>query len=156
MKIILITLFILLTHISVVNAANTLPAYSTIYDENRDSFKDSLLAIKLAKETNKNVLMIVGGNWCSFCKKMDTFIKESPKVTEKLYNDFVVLKINYSEEYKNDEFLKLLPPILSYPHIYISTSSGKMIFSNNTLNLQENAYHIEKKWLEFLKQWEPK
>ncbi|AOW77898.1 hypothetical protein A3Q34_14220 [Colwellia sp. PAMC 20917] len=156
MKIILITLFFLLTHITAVNAVNVLPTYSTVYDESRDSFKDSLSAIKVAKETNKNVLMIVGGNWCSFCKKMDDFIKDSPKVAEKLYNNFVVLKINYSDEYKNDEFLKHLPPISSYPHIYISTSSGKMVFSNNTLNLQENSYHTEKKWLDFIEHWQPK
>ena len=69
----MITVFasvILITPALAVTAAH-LPKYSKVYDEKSDPGKDANAAIKLAQETQRNVLIEIGGNCCSWCKKMD-------------------------------------------------------------------------------------
>ena len=58
----------------------TLPLYSQVYSEQRDPFKDAIAAITLAKETNRNVLIEIGGTWCTWCHKMDAFLAKNPEV----------------------------------------------------------------------------
>ncbi len=131
-----------------------LPLYSTLYDEQRDPFKDAVAAIHLAKETNRNVLIEIGGNWCTWCHKMDTFLADNPEVYRELHNKFVLLKINVSDTNENTSFMSSLPPVLGYPHMYVSTSTGKMILSKDTAELQENGEYSKKQWLAFIKQWQ--
>lgn len=50
--------------------------------------------MKLAKQTNKKVLIDVYTDWCSWCKKMDASTYTDAKVTEYLNKNFVVIKLN--------------------------------------------------------------
>ncbi|MFT6207770.1 MAG: thioredoxin-related protein [Colwellia sp.] len=60
--------FLLITPALAINA-DDLPKYSKVYDEKSDPFKDANAAIKLAQKTQRNVLIEIGGNLCSWCKK---------------------------------------------------------------------------------------
>lgn len=133
----------------------SLPVYSTQYDDKRDPFKDAMAAIKLAQETNRNVLIEIGGNWCTWCHKMDAFLEKNPSVYQALHNNFVVLKINVSDSNENEAFMKSLPPVLGYPHMYVSTGTGKMVLSKDTAELQEDGNYSSTKWLEFIEKWQP-
>jgi len=132
-----------------------LPAYSTRYDDQRDPFKDALDAIKLALESQRNVLIEIGGNWCTWCHKMDAFLEQNPDVYQALHANFVVLKINVSDSNENEKFMQVLPPVLGYPHMYVSTAQGKMILSKDTAELQENGRYSAERWLEFINKWQP-
>jgi thiol:disulfide interchange protein len=134
--------------------AEGLPKYSKVYDEKSDPFKDAGAAIKLAKETNRNVLIEIGGNWCGWCKKMDEFLLKNPEVYKKLHDEFVLLKISVSDTNENEAFMKSLPPVLGYPHMYVSTSSGKMILSKDTAELLEDEQYSKEQWLAFLNKWQ--
>ena len=132
----------------------TLPLYSQVYSEQRDPFKDAIAAITLAKETNRNVLIEIGGTWCTWCHKMDAFLAKNPEVYHQLHSNFVLLKISVSDVNENQAFMKSLPPVLGYPHMYVSTSAGKMILSKDTAELQENGKYSIKRWLTFIKDWQ--
>jgi thioredoxin-related protein len=134
--------------------ARDLPAYSKIYDESRDPFKDASAAIALANKSKRNVLIEVGGTWCTWCTRMDAFLEKNPDVYQALHSKFVLLKINVSDGNKNAEFMKALPPVLGYPHMYVSTSTGKMILSKDTAELQDDNGYSVKNWLEFLNKWQ--
>ncbi|NQZ88349.1 MAG: thioredoxin family protein [Colwellia sp.] len=152
----MITVFasvILITHALAVNADH-LPKYSKVYDEKSDPFKDANAAIKLAQETQRNVLIEIGGNWCSWCKKMDVFLAKNPEVYQKLHDEFVLLKVSVSDSNENEAFMKSLPPVLGYPHMYVSTSSGKMILSKDTAELLSGEQYSKKQWLAFLNKWQ--
>jgi len=152
----MITLFtplFLITPASAINA-DSLPKYSKVYDEKSDPFQDANAAIKLAKETQRNVLIEIGGNWCGWCKKMDAFLAKNPEIYKKLHDEFVLLKVSVSDSNENEAFMKSLPPVLGYPHMYISTSSGKMILSKDTAELLNGEEYSKKNWLAFLNKWQ--
>lgn len=152
------TIFIISVLLSTHSMAYTadLPLYSKVYDDKRDPFKDAVAAIALAKETNRNVLIEIGGNWCTWCHKMDAFLAKNPDVYKELHDKFVILKINVSDSNENEAFMKSLPPVLGYPHMYVSTSAGKMVLSKDTAELQEDGKYSRKQWLSFIEQWQVK
>jgi len=146
---------------SISGMANTynvdnLPLYSRIYDDKRDPFKDAVAAIELANETGRNVLIEIGGNWCTWCHKMDDFLLANPAVYQALHSKYVLLKVNVSDSNENEAFMKSLPPVLGYPHMYVSTNTGKMILSKDTAELldQERENYSRQAWLAFLNQWQ--
>ena len=153
MKAIITSLFLLLSSLTVVAAE--LPEYSRIYDDKRDPFQDAKAAISLAQQTNRNVLIEIGGNWCTWCHKMDAFLEKNPHVYQALHDEFVILKVNVSDSNENEAFMKGLPPVLGYPHMYVSTAQGKMVLSKDTAELQEQGDYSVKQWLNFIEQWKP-
>ena len=133
-----------------------LPEYSKVYDDQRNPFDDANAALALAKETNRNVLIEIGGNWCTWCHKMDAFLLKNPNVYQALHSKYVLLKISVSDTNENDDFMKALPPVLGYPHMYVSTASGKMLLSKDTAELQDSEGYSTEYWLDFLQQWQLK
>ena len=153
-----ISLSLFLSSIAMANTTSPvvmpiLPTYSKIYDEQRDPFKDATAALALAKETNRQVLIEIGGNWCSWCHKMDTFLAKNPDVYEALHSQYVLLKISVSDSNENSDFMKSLPPVLGYPHMYVSTAQGKMILSKDTAELLAGNNYSTSQWLNFLSDW---
>jgi len=138
------------------NLAEKLPRFSKVYDDQADPFKDAVSAIKLAQETRRNVLIEIGGNWCSWCHKMDAFLEQNPDIYQMLHQKYVLLKINVSDSNENEAFMKSLPPVLGYPHMYISTATGKMVLSKDTAELLESGDYSREAWLTFLEQWQVK
>lgn len=139
-----------------VDYMSALPVYSKIYDDQRDPFADANAALALAKASNRQVLIEVGGNWCSWCKKMDTFLQKNPDVYQALHSQYVLLKINVSDSNENEAFMKSLPPVLGYPHMYVSNAQGKMLLSKDTAELLDKEEYSKTQWLTFLDEWSVK
>lgn len=125
------------------------------FDPQRNASQDLKLAITEAKMSNRNILLDVGGEWCIWCHKLDKFFDENPDLKEFLHKNFVVLKINYSPENKNEEFLASYPKIPGYPHFFVLDENGKFLHSQGTGELEEDDHHDKEKVFKFLKQWTP-
>jgi len=157
-SVLVISLSLFISSITAVNAASaietpSLPTYSKVYDDQRDPFKDATAALALAKETNRQVLIEIGGNWCSWCHKMDSFLTKNPEVYQALHSQYVLLKINVSDSNENNDFMESLPPVLGYPHMYVSTAQGKMLLSKDTAELLIDSNYSKTQWLNFLTKW---
>lgn len=153
-----ISLSLLLSSIASANTSSSvvtpnLPTYSKIYNDQRDPFKDAAAALTLANETDRQVLIEIGGNWCSWCHKMDAFLAKNPDVYKALHSQYVLLKISVSDSNENSDFMKSLPPVLGYPHMYVSTAQGKMILSKDTAELLAGNNYSKSQWLNFLSDW---
>ncbi len=85
--------------------------------------------------------------------KLDRFIATTPAVKELLYRNFVVLKINVSDENDNREFRQGLPVTFGYPHIFIADSKGSILYSKDTTQLLEQGSYSAARFIEFLRQW---
>ncbi len=156
--IIVISLSLLIHNVAIAKSAATftaenLPTYSKVYDDQRDPFADANAALALAKASNRQVLIEIGGNWCSWCKKMASFLDQNPEVYQTLHQQYVLLKVNVSDSNENSDFMKALPPVLGYPHMFVATAQGKMILSKDTAELLDNDDYSTIKWLSFLNEW---
>ena len=141
---------------SAIALENNLPLYSKVYDDKRDPFKDAQAAITLAQKTDRNVLIEIGGNWCTWCHKMDAFLEKNPTIYQALHDNYVLLKISVSDSNENEAFMKSLPPVQGYPHMYVSTSTGQMLLSKDTAELLHDLEYSAEYWLTFLRKWQVK
>jgi len=137
-------------------AAGSLPAYSVKYDPARDAFADGRAAIKLATQTQRRVLIEVGGEWCTWCHILDKFLNDNPDIKKQLHETFVLLKINVSEENDNKEFLSAFPKPLGYPHMYVSEKNGNVLWSKDTADFINNGKYDRKNFIAFFKRWKIK
>jgi thiol:disulfide interchange protein len=133
--------------------AEGLPAYSLGYDPARDPFSDGRAALQLARQTHRKVLIEVGGDWCSWCHVLDRFFNQHPSIKAKLYEGFVVLKVNVDDSNDNAEFLSAFPPALGYPHLYVTSNDGSILHSQDTAEFLQNGKYSQQRVLRFLEQW---
>ncbi len=126
------------------------------FDPARDPAKDLKVAIKEAKKSNKRILLDVGGEWCIWCHRVDSFFVANKDVNDFLHNNYIVVKVNYSKENKNEKFLSAYPKVTGYPHFFILDKKGKLLHSQNTGELEEGKGYSIEKMKNFLKQWAPK
>ncbi len=123
------------------------------YDPNRDPQKDLASAIEKAQQTGQHILLKVGGEWCSWCHYLEKFFKSHPRLEEELLKRFIVVKVNYSKENKNEAFLSQFPKIEGYPHFFVLDSNGKLLHSQNTAELEEGKGYSPEKMREFIEKW---
>jgi thioredoxin-related protein len=126
------------------------------FDPQRDSEKDLKDAVAQATKSHKRILLDVGGEWCSWCHKLDKFFQVNKDVSEFLHSKFVVVKINYSKENRNEKFLSKYPEVKGYPHLFVLDSNGKFLHSQDTGALESGDHHDHDKVFDFLKKWAPK
>ena len=127
----------------------------TTYDPKRDAAQDIQDSIKEAKRTNKRILLEVGGEWCGWCHTLDKFFDANLDLLRLRDNNFVTVKINFSEENQNKEVLSRYEPIAGYPHIFVLERDGKLLLSQNTNILESGKSYDLERLTVFLTNWAP-
>ncbi|GHH54843.1 thioredoxin family protein [[Pseudomonas] boreopolis] len=130
-------------------------ALSAGFDPARDPFADLETAKVEAKRGGKRILIDVGGEWCSWCHTLDEFIGGDAEIRGFRDENYVWLKVNYSEENENKPFLSQYPAIQGYPHLFVLDNDGKLLHSQFTAELEKGKGYDRKKFFDFLKQWAP-
>ena len=125
------------------------------YDPARNADEDIQAALREARRTNKRVLLEVGGLWCIWCRIMDEFFVKHPDLLAFREKNYVMVKVNMSEENKNEIVLARYPKINGYPHIFVLDSEGKLLHSQDTGLLEEGKGYNLDKFSSFLKEWSP-
>jgi thioredoxin-related protein len=125
------------------------------YDETRDPALDLETAVARARDEGKRILVEVGGEWCGWCKRLDLYIHDHPAISHGLEEGFLIVKVNFSREDENEEFLGQYPDIKGYPHIFVLESDGTLLHSQNTGDLEEGSSYNEEALLTFLNAWTP-
>jgi thioredoxin-related protein len=128
-----------------------------IYNPEANAKEDIELAIKQAINENKNIMLLIGGNWCPWCVRLHKFIDDNTSVDSLLTANYVVVDVNYSKENKNLKLLKELkfPQRFGFPVIVILNQKGEQIHTQNTVYLEEDKSYGVKKLSEFFKNWFP-
>jgi thiol:disulfide interchange protein len=127
-----------------------------VYDPKRSAADDLKATLAKAKAEDKHVLIQVGGDWCSWCHLMSKYFGENEKVAQALTKDYLIVKVNYSEENRNKEFLSQYPRISVYPHLFVLDADGKLLHSQGTAELEEGRSYNEGVVLTFLSKWATK
>jgi len=134
------------------------PAYVPVtkFDASRDAASDIEEAVKEAGRTGKRVLLDVGGDWCVWCRRLDSLFTSNRELANLLHENFVVVKVNWSKENKNETVLSRYPKIPGYPHLFVLDSNGKLLHSQDTGQLESGKRHDPDKVRAFLKRWAPR
>lgn len=136
--------------------SQSLPDYSQGYDEQRDPARDLAAATAKASTEGKKVLLLVGGEWCSWCQEMNHFLDQQPDLAGQLNRTFVVVKVNVSKQNKNESFLKGYPEYLGVPHFYVLDAKGKLLESFNTGLLEKGDSYDGEKFGKFIAFFQPR
>ena len=126
------------------------------FDPTRNSTADLQAAIAKAKKEKKRIILDIGGEWCGWCRLMDNYFVKNRSLSKLRNKNFVWVKVNFSEENENKEFLSTYPEIQGYPHLYVLEKDGTLLISKNTSELEDGKSYNLNKFTDFLKEWSPK
>ncbi|MEP6946196.1 MAG: thioredoxin family protein [Acidobacteriota bacterium] len=108
-----------------------------------------------AAKTGRRIIVDIGGEWCGWCIYLDKYFFQNPELAKIRDNNFVWIKVNFSEENENTAFLAPYPEPKGYPHLYVLDAGGKLIQSQDTSELvAPNGYDLAK-FTDFLERWSP-
>jgi thiol:disulfide interchange protein len=122
------------------------------FDPSRDAAADVRAAVGQARAQGKNVLVDVGGEWCIWCHILDKFIASHAPVKRLLDDNYVVVKVNWSPQNRNEAVLSQWPKIKGYPHLFVLDDKGQLLHSQDTSQLEAGRDYDEGKVLAFLRQ----
>lgn len=123
------------------------------YDPSRDPAADLKAAVTQAQKEHKRILLEVGGEWCPYCRLLNKTIHENQQLLSRLESNFVVLKINFSKDVKNESFLSQYPKIPSYPHIFVLDTDGKLLLSQTPDDFMKDDKYVPDLVLAFVEKW---
>ena len=126
-----------------------------LYDPEADPFADLEATVVVAEESGRRILLNVGGNWCGWCYTLDGYIKANDDVSELLEANFVVLKVNMSQDNDNEKFLSQYPRISGYPYWFALDSDGTFLHPQSTGALEDGRSYDKAKLMGFLKELGP-
>jgi thiol:disulfide interchange protein len=126
------------------------------YDKTRDPAADLAAAIPQAQREHKRILLEVGGEWCVYCRLLNKVVHEDERLVKRLADDFIVLKVNFSDDVKNETFLARYPSIPSYPHLFVLETDGTFLLSETPDSFMDKDKYVADKILAFLEKWAPK
>jgi uncharacterized protein YyaL (SSP411 family) len=152
-------------------AAKPAKAKAPLYDVNADAKQQIAAALAKAKKENRRVLIQWGGNWCSWCIKLDALMKSDPTLSKKLIYEYDVVHVDAGQP--NDKNLDLATSYGAdlkangFPFLTILDADGKPIANQETSSLEkkdangesilgEGMGHDPVKVLKFLKDHEAK
>ncbi len=127
----------------------------TKFDPTRDAARDIAAAVNEAGRSGKRVILDVGGDWCIWCRRLDQFFEQNIDVNEYMHANYIVVKVNWSEENKNEAVLASYPKIPGYPHLFVLDTKGNLLHSQDTGPLESGDHHDRDKIMEFLRRWAP-
>lgn len=124
-----------------------------LFDPTRNPFDDLIIAVDEAGKSSKRIILDVGGEWCIWCHRIDAFMNNTEEIKSLLDKKFIVLKVNFSKENKNEKFLSQYPTIEGYPHFFVLEKDGSLLHSQNTGELEKDKDYDKEKFLAFLNKW---
>ncbi|WP_324170887.1 thioredoxin family protein [Sulfurimonas sp.] len=88
-------------------------------------FRDYYSALKIAKEQNKPVMLVVVGDYCPWCKKFERKALKSPLIRKRVKQYFIPVVIDNKRDigkYPKEFHTKLLPTVY-----FINQNTGEKI-----------------------------
>jgi hypothetical protein len=79
------------------------------FDPTRDASRPSGRGHEVRGASGKNIVLDVGGEWCPWCVFMDKFFYMNPDIDKLREAMYVWVKVNFSKENENKEFLSVYP-----------------------------------------------
>jgi thioredoxin-related protein len=156
MKRIAITLicFFVLGTISAQNDPTSKPK---VYNPEADAKADIKAAVEKAGKEGKHVMLMIGGNWCSWCLRFNDKLTNNDTLKTAFEKNYVMYHLNYSKENFNEEALASLgyPQRFGFPVFVILDGKGNRIHTQSSGYLEQGKGYSTKEIVDFFNQWSP-
>ena len=128
-----------------------------LYNPSANVVKDVAAALLKAKKEKNNVLLQIGGNWCVWCYRLNSFIQTDSILKKLAADNNVLYHLNYSKENKNLDYLKKLgyPQRFGFLVLVVLDADGKQLHTQDTALLEKGNGYDEEKVKSFLRNWAP-
>lgn len=143
----------LFTLSSLISSAND---STKLYNPYADVAKDVAQALAKAKKEKKQVILQIGGNWCLWCYRFNSFVKTDSILKQLVNDNYIVYHLNYSKENKNLPYLKKLgyPQRFGFPVLVVlDGETGVPIHTQDGSLLQKGNGYDTGKVKSFLRNW---
>jgi thioredoxin-related protein len=118
-----------------------------IYNPEADAKADVKAAVAKAAAEGKHVFLQIGGNWCPWCVRFHNMVADDARLDSLVKANYVVVKVNFSKENNNHEFLATLgyPQRFGFPVFVILDEKGKVLHTQDSGYLEKDkGYDREK------------
>ena len=123
------------------------------YDPTRDPAQELAVAVEQAQKENKRILLVVGGEWCGWCHTLEHYVKNNADVQAAWSASFVTVKVNWSPENTNKEFLSRYPQVEAYPFFFVLEKDGGFLAAQRTGPLESGSTYSKEKMMAFILKW---
>ena len=125
-----------------------------LYREDANATQDISKAILRARNANKRVLLVFGGNWCIDCHVLDNAFHR-PRIAPLLDQGFVVVHVDVGRYTKNLNLAKKYQINLEkgVPAMAVLNSRGEFLYS--TSDFEKARVKTEDDLVSFLNAWMP-
>jgi thiol:disulfide interchange protein len=125
------------------------------YDPARNAVADIDGAIAEARKAGKRVILDIGGDWCPWCRTLDSFFQEHPDLLKLRDQNFITVPVYYGSGNKNKQALSLYSKVLGIPHFFVLDANGALLHSQHMVDLQTGGNYSPDKMKGFLIKWSP-
>src|SRR5689334_6956205 len=128
-----------------------------LYNPKANAEKDIAAAIVQAKKEGKHVILQIGGNWCVWCYRFNSFVMTDSSLKHLVENNYIVYHLNYSKENKNLDYLKKLgyPQRFGFPVLVVLDADGNRLHTQNSAYLEKDRGYDYDKVRSFFADWAP-
>jgi thioredoxin-related protein len=128
-----------------------------LYNPYANVEKDIAAALVKAKKENKHVLLQIGGNWCVWCYRFNSFVQMDTTLKSLLDRNYILYHLNYSKENKNLTYMKKLgfPQRFGFPALVVLDADGQRIHTQDGSLLEKGNGYDKQKVETFLRNWSP-
>ncbi len=130
-----------------------------IYDPsaNIGALIDSNLTV--AKQQNKHLLLMFGGNWCPWCHRLHGLFESDPKIRSLLQESYILILVDIGETadkpLNRDLLKKYRAEGFGYPALAVLDQEGKLLSAQSTGVLERGKGHDPEKVAAFLEAEKP-
>lgn len=124
-----------------------------IYDAGANAEKQIADALIKARQNNKHVLLMYGGNWCGWCYKLHDCFAENDNIKKLLKNEYELIMVDVASNKDVPKRFNAEPD--SYPYLTVLDANGKVLVNQSTVPFEKGKSHVPDKVYSFLDKWRP-
>jgi hypothetical protein len=124
-----------------------------LYHPDADPYSDLKSALARASAGHKKVIVQVGGNWCRWTRALDKLYQDNTAIAGLLQDKYELVRVNYSDENYNQEFITTLGATDGIPFIFILDNDGRVLHAQETGALEQGDGHDPVKVFQLYNDW---
>jgi thiol:disulfide interchange protein len=126
-----------------------------IYDIRAAGTAQIAAAVRTATDEHKRVILVLGANWCIWCRRLHAAFENEPAVSRALKKDFVLVDIDVNNRNGVDRNADVIerygnPVKGGIPAIVVLDSDGKKLMTKDTDELVDKGAYSASKIVSFL------